>query len=104
MKSPTLEQRTEFRAQYPGVIILYRDGKALVAYDDQAQLVATLAGEKPSRWSDESPTLFFAFIKREHEILAMLVRAGCRVAICEQVDHSGGNPVERVVTDGSLVQ
>lgn len=70
----------------PGAIVLYRQGVAWVAYDQDATTLADLIGEKPCRWSEEAPTAFFAFTNsRLDAILKTLVAAGQRVALSEPI-------------------
>lgn len=107
--TPWLAQYKKWKAEYPDALLLFRMGDFYeLFFDDAREAAALLDIALTSR--DSSKSIPMAGVP--HHALSMylgrLIKAGCRVAICEQIGESDGkNIVERrvvrVVTPGTYV-
>ena len=87
----------EAKARHPGMLLLFRVGGEYLAFDEDAATCAHLM-RLPCDSRDGSQV---ATIQEEslQSALRVLLQAGRRVAVCEQVDEAPrGKKVERVVT------
>ncbi|HBT96539.1 MAG TPA: DNA mismatch repair protein MutS [Desulfobulbaceae bacterium] len=110
--TPMLQQYLEIKAQYPDCILFYRMGDFYEMFFDDAEtasalLKITLTSRSPKEDSARIPMCGVPFHAVEG-YLARLVRAGKRVAICEQVENPNEakgivrREVVRVVSPGLL--
>mgnify|MGYP006277985249 CR=1 FL=1 len=114
MPTPMMKQYLEIKRQHPGDLLLFRMGDFYESFFDDAREVSSILGitltarEKSGDGGDGIPLAGFP----HHALdgyLARLVRAGRRVAICEQVEDPRKarglvrREVVEVVTPGTLV-
>lgn len=83
MKSSLFEQCAALKAQYPGVILLFRVGDFWEAFDEDADFIARVLSLALTAHADHR----MAGFPHMHldRFLPALVRAGFRVATCEPV-------------------
>jgi len=110
--TPMLQQYLEIKAQYPDCILFYRMGDFYEMFFEDAEIASallkiTLTSRSPKEDSARVPMCGVPY----HSVrgyLARLVRAGKRVAICEQVENPNDakgivrREVVRVVSPGLL--
>ena len=84
------QQYDEMRAKHPDCVLLMRDGDFYVAYDDDAVTVSDVLGIVVTRQGENQMAGFPVHALDSY--LPRLVRAGKRVAICDQLTA----PAERV--------
>jgi hypothetical protein len=82
--------RQEVKARYPGMLCLFRDGDVWSAHGEDADVCRKVCGA--AVWRGDIET-----------VLRTLLRAGHRVAVCDQADYAPGS-VERVVLPGRVDQ
>ncbi len=114
MPTPMMKQYLEMKRQHPGDLLLFRMGDFYESFYDDARELSSLLGitltarEKSGDDGEGIPLAGFP----HHALdgyLARLVRAGRRVAICEQVEDPGKarglvkREVVEVITPGTLV-
>ena len=113
MPTPMMKQYLDIKKQHPGDLLLFRMGDFYESFYDDAREISSLLGitltaREKSGEGDGIPLAGFP----HHALdgyLARLVRAGRRVAICEQVEDPAKakglvkREVVEVVTPGTLV-
>lgn len=112
--SPAMRQYREFKEQYPGYVLFFRMGDFYEMFWEDARLAnKTLGVTLTSRnkgAADEIPMAGVPFHAVEG-YLRRMIAAGHKVAICEQMENSGGaaeakgvvkREVTRLMTPGTL--
>jgi len=110
--TPMLQQYLEIKAQYPDCILFYRMGDFYEMFFEDAEAASallriTLTSRSPKEDNVRVPMCGVPF-QAVRGYLARLVRAGKRVAICEQVENPNDakgivrREVVRVVSPGLL--
>lgn len=79
------EQFNDLKQQYPDALFLFRVGDFYEAYNEDAIKVNEILGVMLTKREDGSPICGFPFHALD-VYLAKLVRAGNRVAICDQLN------------------
>ena len=87
--TPLMRQYYEIKAKYPNTILLFRMGDFFETFDDDAAITAKICGitltKRNNGGASASPLAGFP----HHQLdayLPKLVKAGCRVAVCEQIE------------------
>lgn len=102
----------QFRAakdQHPGMLVLFRNGDFYELFEEDADVGAKALGLTLTKRDKEIPMAGFPQHKLEH-YLGMLLKAGYRVAVCEQMEEAGPGKklirreVNRVVTPGTVTE
>ena len=100
--STLLDQYKSIKAKYPDAILLFRVGDFYETFGDDAKVVSYHLGLTLTQSSDEElkATAGFPFYALDNH-LRKLVKAGYRVAICEQLEDPKNTKgtVKRGVTD-----
>src|SRR5262249_25345711 len=94
MTTPMMQQYRDAKGQYPGMVVLFRNGDFYELFEEDAELGARVLGITLTRRDKEIPMAGFPHHKLEH-YLAVLLRAGHRVAVCEQLEEAG--PGKKVI-------
>ena len=114
MKTPMMRQYLEHKRRHPDEILLFRMGDFYETFLDDAKTVSGVLGialtarSKDSVSGEKIPLAGFPWHALDG-YLTRLVRAGYRVAICEQVEDPAKakglvkREVVEVVTPGTLV-
>lgn len=103
--TPLLRQYFEVKAQHPEAVLLYRVGDFYETYSTDAELVSRVLGLVLTKKSngDKGPVPMAGFPHHAIEnYLTKLVRAGHKVAVCDQLEDpklSGRKLVKRGVTE-----
>ena len=103
--TPLIRQFLEVKAQYPEAILLYRVGDFYETYSDDALVASKVLGIVQTKKSngDKGPIAMAGFPHHALEVyLPKLVRAGYKVAVCDQLEDpklSGRKLVKRGVTE-----
>ena len=87
--TPMLKQYFEIKAQYPEAILLYRVGDFYETYGDDALKASRLLGIVLTRKSSGGGSFIEMAGIPYHAIdnyLPRLVQAGCKVAVCDQLE------------------
>ncbi|OWK45265.1 DNA mismatch repair protein MutS [Fimbriiglobus ruber] len=107
--TPMMQQFRDAKEQHPGMLVLFRNGDFYELFEDDAELGHRVLGLTLTKRDKEIPMAGFPQHKLEH-YLGMLLRAGHRVAVCEQMEEAGGGKkiirreVNRVVTPGTVTE
>lgn len=107
-QTPAMRQFYRFKERYPDCVLLFRMGDFYETFDDDAVTVSKALGLTLTRRAEGVPMAGVPFHQLE-SYLGRLIRAGFRVAVCDQVqdpkDAKGivDRAVTRVVTPGTLV-
>ncbi len=105
--SRMMQQYHDAKAQHPGMIVLFRNGDFYELFEDDAELGSRVLGIQLTKRDGTIPMAGVPVHKLEH-YLAMLIRAGHRVAVCEQMEEPDPKKkiihreVNRVVTPGTV--
>lgn len=88
MNTATLKQFYEFKEKYPDAVLLFRAGDYYEAYEQDAKRASAILGVTIHRTSKNGEeTDWIGFPHHSLDIyLPKLVRHGCRVAICDQLE------------------
>ena len=99
-ESPMMKQFRDIKKQYPDAILLFRVGDFYELYSTDATDAAKILGITETRRKDGMSFAGFPFHALD-TYLPMLVRAGKRVAICDQLEdpRKTEKPVKRGVTE-----
>ena len=103
--TPMLKQYFATKAQHPEAILLYRVGDFYEAYSDDAVLVSKLLGlVLTHRSNGEKGSTEMAGVPHHalQQYLPKLVRAGYKVAVCDQLEDpklAKGKLVKRGITE-----
>ena len=88
-KTPLMEQYEQIKSQHPGTILLFRVGDFYETFGEDAILAAEILGIVLTKRGNGSATevALAGFPHHSLEVyLPKLVRAGQRVAVCEQLE------------------
>jgi DNA mismatch repair protein MutS len=105
--SRMMQQYHDAKAQHPGMIVLFRNGDFYELFEDDAELGSRVLGIQLTKRDGTIPMAGVPVHKLEH-YLAMLIRAGHRVAVCEQMEEPDPKKkiihreVNRLVTPGTV--
>lgn len=105
--SRMMQQYHDAKAQHPGMIVLFRNGDFYELFEDDAELGSRVLGIALTKRDGTIPMAGVPVHKLEH-YLAILLRAGHRVAVCEQMEEPDPKKkiihreVNRVVTPGTV--
>jgi len=105
------KQYLQIKKQYPDAILFFRLGDFYETFDDDAKIVSDVCEvtltSRPVSKGQRVPLAGVPWHAAE-TYLAKLIRAGYKVAVCEQVGEVGKGLVERdvvrVITPGTLVE
>jgi DNA mismatch repair protein MutS len=105
-----MQQYRDAKAQYPGMLVLFRNGDFYELFEEDAEVGARLLGIALTRRDKEIPMAGVPYHALDR-YLGKLLHAGHRVAICEQMEDAAdvkGRPIRRevvrVVTPGTLTE
>jgi len=104
-RTPLMRQYYKIKERHPKAILLFRMGDFYETFDEDAKTVSRLLGitltERNNGEADDVPMAGFPHHAVDSH-LPKLIRAGLRVAICEQTedaDNSSGKVVDRDVVE-----
>jgi DNA mismatch repair protein MutS len=104
-----MRQFRDAKAQHPGMLVLFRNGDFYELFESDAELGNKVLGLTLTKRDKEIPMAGFPYHKLEH-YLGILLRAGHRVAVCEQMEEASPGKkiirreVNRVVTPGTVTE
>ncbi len=105
--SRMMQQYHDAKAQHPGMIVLFRNGDFYELFEDDAELGSRVLGITLTKRDGSIPMAGVPVHKLEH-YLGVLLRAGHRVAVCEQMEEPDPKKkiihreVNRIVTPGTV--
>jgi DNA mismatch repair protein MutS len=109
MTTPMMQQHQEAKARHPGMMLLFRSGDFYELFFEDAEIISRVLGLTLTKRGD-APMAGFPHQKLE-DYLRQLLRAGHRVAVCDQVEEASQakgrlirREVTRVVTPGTLTE
>jgi len=89
MSTPLMKQYSEVKAKYPGTVLLFRMGDFFETFDEDAKITSRVLGitltKRGNGASGETPLAGFPHHALD-TYLPKLLKAGLRVAICEQLE------------------
>lgn len=107
--TPMMQQLQAARAQHPGMMVLFQNGEFYELFHDDAVNGSKILGLTLTK-REETPMAGFPLARLEHS-LRMLLAAGERVAVVEQMEQPGTTgkkiirrEVTRVVTLGTVTE
>ena len=107
--TPWLEQYRKFKAEYPDAILFFRMGDFYEMFFEDARIAAAVL-EIALTARDSEKKIPMAGIPHHalNQYLGRLLKAGYRVAICEQLEQTGDSKIVkrkivRIVTPGTYV-
>src|SRR5215472_18492414 len=110
MTTPMMQQYRDAKGQYPGMLVLFRNGDFYELFEEDAEVGARVLGITLTKRDKQIPMAGVPYHSVDR-YLARLLQAGHRVAICEQMEDAAqvkGRPVRRevirVVTPGTLTE
>lgn len=92
-RSPILRQYEQIKEKHPDAVLLFRTGEFYTMYHEDAETASRVLGITKRTGSDlngaRNYAVPFASFPRHalDTYLPRLVRAGCRVAICDQLEQ-----------------
>jgi DNA mismatch repair protein MutS len=107
--SRMMQQYHDAKAQHPGMIVLFRNGDFYELFEDDAELGSRVLGLTLTKRDSTIPMAGVPVHRLEH-YLGLLLRAGHRVAVCEQMEEPDPKKkiihreVNRVVTPGTVTE
>jgi DNA mismatch repair protein MutS len=107
--TPMMRQYRDAKTRYPGVMVFFRNGDFYELFEDDAEVGARLLGLTLTKRDKHIPMAGFPHPQLER-YLGKLIRAGHRVAVCEQVEEPNAKTklikreVVRVVTPGTVTE
>jgi DNA mismatch repair protein MutS len=107
--TPMMRQYRDAKEAHPGMLLLFRMGDFYETFDDDAELAAKLLGLTLTSRDKQVPMAGFPHHQLE-QYLQKLLRAGQRVAVCDQVEDAAlakglvKREVTRVVTAGTITE
>ncbi|HVL13602.1 MAG TPA: DNA mismatch repair protein MutS, partial [Gemmata sp.] len=102
-----MQQYHDAKTAHPGMIVLFRNGEFYELFEDDAILVNRVLGLTLTKRDGKIPMAGVPVVKLEH-YLGLLLRAGHRVAVCEQLEEADPKKkiipreVNRIVTPGTV--
>ena len=109
MSTPMMQQYREAKQRHPGMLLLFRMGDFFELFDQDAETAAQLLGLTLTSRDKTIPMAGFPHHQLEN-YLQKLLRAGHRVAVCDQVEDAAQakglvrREVTRVVTPGTITE
>src|SRR5436309_6367671 len=109
MTTPMMQQYREAKERHPGMLLLFRMGDFYELFYEDAEVVARVLGLTLTSRDKTIPMAGFPHHALDNH-LRKLLRAGHRVAICDQVEDPAlakglvRREVTRVVTPGTLTE
>src|SRR5262245_56519076 len=108
MTTPMMQQYREAKERHPGMILLFRAGDFYELFYEDAEVASRVLSIAPTSRDKQAPMAGFPHHALEVH-LRKLLRAGHRVAVCDQVEDASQakgrlirREVTRVVTPGTL--
>lgn len=102
-----MQQYHDAKAQHPGMLVLFRNGEFYEVFEDDAILANRILGLTLTKRDGAIPMAGVPVVKLEH-YLGLILRAGHRVAVCEQMEEPDPKKkiihreVNRIVTPGTV--
>jgi DNA mismatch repair protein MutS len=102
-----MQQYHDAKAAHPGMLVLFRNGEFYELFEDDAVLANRVLGLTLTKRDGTIPMAGVPVVKVEHYI-GLLLRAGHRVAVCEQMEEPDPKKkiihreVNRIVTPGTV--
>jgi DNA mismatch repair protein MutS len=102
-----MQQYHDAKAQHPGMLVLFRNGEFYELFEDDAILANRVLGLTLTKRDGAIPMAGVPVVKLEH-YLGLILRAGYRVAVCEQMEEPDPKKkiihreVNRIVTPGTV--
>ncbi|MBM3982696.1 MAG: DNA mismatch repair protein MutS [Planctomycetes bacterium] len=102
-----MQQYHDAKAAHPGMIVLFRNGDFYELFEDDAEMGSRVLGITLTKRDGTIPMAGVPVHKLEH-YLGILLRAGHRVAVCEQMEEPDPKKkiihreVNRIVTPGTV--
>src|SRR6266576_730350 len=109
MSTPMMQQYREAKERHPGMLLLFRMGDFYELFFEDAEVASRVLGLTLTSRDGSIPMAGFPF-KALDTHLRNLLRAGHRVAVCDQVEDPAlakglvRRDVTRVVTPGTLTE
>src|SRR5262245_61049902 len=107
--TPMMQQYRDAKERHPGMLLLFRMGDFFELFDDDAQVAAKVLGLTLTSRDKTMPMAGFPHHQLEN-YLHKLLRAGHRVAVCDQVEEASQakglvrRDVTRVVSPGTITE
>ena len=107
--SRMMQQYHDAKAAHPGMLVLFRNGDFYELFEDDAELGAKVLGLTLTKRDGAIPMAGVPVHRLEH-YLGLLLKAGHRVAVCEQMEEPDPKKkiihreVNRVVTPGTVTE
>ncbi len=107
--TPMMQQYRDAQRAHPGALVMFRNGDFYELFEDDAVVGARVLGIRLTKRDEKTPMAGVPVEKLDH-YLGMLIRAGHRVAVCEQMEEPGPGKkiirreVNRVVTAGTITE
>src|SRR5271170_7403099 len=109
MTTPMMQQYQEAKQRHPGMLLLFRMGDFYELFHEDAEIVSRVLGLTLTSRDNQTPMAGFPYRALETHLRSLL-RAGHRVAVCDQVEEASQakglvkREVTRVVTPGTLTE
>ena len=107
--SRMMQQYDDAKAQHPGMLVLFRNGDFYELFKEDAELGSKVLGLTLTKRDGSIPMAGVPVHRLEH-YLGLLLRAGYRVAVCEQMEEPNEKKriihreVNRIVTPGTVTE
>jgi DNA mismatch repair protein MutS len=107
--SPMMQQYRDAQRAHPGALVMFRNGDFYELFEDDAVTGSRVLGIRLTKRDERTPMAGVPVEKLDH-YLGQLIRAGHRVAVCEQMEEPGPGKkiirreVNRVVTAGTITE
>ena len=107
--TPMMQQYRDAQKAHPGALVMFRNGDFYELFEDDAVTGSRVLGIRLTKRDEKTPMAGVPIEKLDH-YLGLLIRAGHRVAVCEQMEEPGPGKkiirreVNRVVTAGTLTE
>lgn len=108
MTTPMMQQHREAKERHPGMLLLFRAGDFYELFFEDAEIASRVLGITLTSRDKQAPMAGFPHHAIENH-LRTLLRAGHRVAVCDQVEEATQakgrlirREVTRIVTPGTL--
>ncbi|HUR54335.1 MAG TPA: DNA mismatch repair protein MutS, partial [Gemmataceae bacterium] len=104
-----MQQYHDAKAQYPGMIVLFRNGEFYELFEEDAELGHRVLGLTLTKRDKEIPMAGVP-VHQVERYMALLLKQGYRVAVCEQMEEPDPKKkiihreVNRVVTPGTVTE
>src|ERR1700678_861990 len=107
--TPMMQQYQEAKERHPGMLLLFRMGDFYELFHEDAEVASRVLGLTLTSRDSQTPMAGFPFRAIDTH-LRKLLRAGHRVAVCDQVEDPAlakglvRREVTRVVTPGTITE